>query len=93
MADKIRVYELAKENGLESKEMIKILNDEFNLGIKSHMSMISGEDRKLINEFLSELNDDSSDEVSEEEIKSLKQNQKLSKRKKEKRKLIQKSRR
>ena len=68
MADKIRVYELAKENGLESKEMIKILNDEFNLGIKSHMSMISGEDRKLINEFLSELNDDSSDEVSEEEI-------------------------
>ena len=68
MADKIRVYELAKENGLESKEMIKILNDEFNLGIKSHMSMISGEDRKLINEYLSELNDDSSDDVSEEEI-------------------------
>ena len=68
MADKIRVYELAKENGLESKEMIKILNDEFNLGIKSHMSMISGEDRKLINEFLSELNDDSSEEISEEEI-------------------------
>ena len=68
MADKIRVYELAKENGLESKEMIKILNDEFNLGIKSHMSMISGDNRKLINEFLSELNDDSSKEVSEEEI-------------------------
>ena len=68
MADKIRVYELAKENGLESKEMIKILNDEFNLGIKSHMSMISGENRKLINEFLSELNDDSNKEVSEEEI-------------------------
>ena len=30
--------------------------------------MISGEDRKLINEYLSELNDDSSDDVSEEEI-------------------------
>ena len=68
MADKIRVYELAKENGLESKEMIKILNEEFNLGIKSHMSMIGGEDRKLINEFLSELNDDSSEDVSEEEV-------------------------
>ena len=68
MADKIRVYELAKENGLESKEMIKILNDEFNLGIKSHMSMISGENCKLINEYLSELNDDSGKEVSEEEI-------------------------
>ena len=60
MADKIRVYELAKENGMESKEMIKILNEEFNINIKSHMSMISGEDRKLINEYLTELNEDSS---------------------------------
>lgn len=67
MADKIRVYELAKENGLESKEMIRILNDEFNLGIKSHMSMISGEDHKLISDFLSELNDDTSEDVSVEE--------------------------
>lgn len=67
MADKIRVYELAKENGLESKEMIRILNDEFNLGIKSHMSMISGEDHKLISDFLSELNDDFSEDVSVEE--------------------------
>src|SRR5574344_1596841 len=66
MADKIRVYELAKENGLESKEMIKILNDEFNLGIKSHMSMISGEDRKLINEYLTELNGEEKNDVSEE---------------------------
>ena len=63
MADKIRVYELAKENGMESKEMIKILNEEFNLSIKSHMSMISGEDRKLINEYLTELNEDSSKEA------------------------------
>lgn len=63
MADKIRVYELAKENGMESKEMIKILNEEFNLNIKSHMSMISGEDRKLINEYLTELNEDSSKEA------------------------------
>lgn len=66
MADKIRVYELAKENGLESKEMIKILNDEFNLGIKSHMSMIGAEDRKLINEYLTELNSEEEKEVSEE---------------------------
>lgn len=87
MADKIRVYELAKENGLESKEMIKILNDEFNLGIKSHMSMISGEDRKLINEFLSELNDDSSDEVSEEEIKKPKAKSKVKQEKKREKKI------
>ena len=87
MADKIRVYELAKENGLESKEMIKILNDEFNLGIKSHMSMISGEDRKLINEFLSELNDDSSEEVSEEEIKKPKAKSKVKQEKKREKKI------
>lgn len=67
MADKIRVYELAKENGLESKEMIKILNEEFNLGIKSHMSMISGDDRKLINEYLTELNSEH-EEISEEKV-------------------------
>ena len=87
MADKIRVYELAKENGLESKEMIKILNDEFNLGIKSHMSMISGEDRKLINEFLSELNDDSSEEVSEEEIVKPKAKSKVKQEKKREKKI------
>ena len=60
MADKIRVYELAKENGMESKEMIKILNEEFGFEIKSHMSMVTGDDRKLINEYLTELKDDSS---------------------------------
>ena len=87
MADKIRVYELAKENGLESKEMIKILNDEFNLGIKSHMSMISGEDRKLINEFLSELNDDSSEEISEEEIVKPKAKSKVKQEKKREKKI------
>ncbi|WP_296115004.1 translation initiation factor IF-2 [uncultured Anaerococcus sp.] len=69
MADKIRVYQLAKENGLESKEMIKILNDEFNLGIKSHMSMITGEDRKLINEFLAEDKGDSKKEEAKPKAK------------------------
>src|SRR5699024_5175673 len=88
MADKIRVYELAKENGLESKEMIKILNDEFNLGIKSHMSMISGENRNLINEYLSELNDDSSDKISkkEEEEKPAKKNRKKKNKKRKSKK-------
>ena len=71
MADKIRVYELAKENGMESKEIIKILNEEFDLNIKSHMSMISGEDRKLINEYLDELKDDSPKEE-EKKVKTKK---------------------
>ena len=84
MADKIRVYELARENGLESKEMIKILNDEFNLGIKSHMSMISGEDRKLINEYLTELNSDSEKEFSEEKIEKPKAKVKKEKKREKK---------
>lgn len=87
MADKIRVYELAKENGLESKEMIKILNDEFNLGIKSHMSMISGENRNLINEYLSELNDDSSDEISKKEELNKKPKAKAKQEKKREKKI------
>ena len=84
MADKIRVYELAKENGLESKEMIKILNEEFNLGIKSHMSMISGDDRKLINEYLTELNSEAEEEISEEIVEKPKAKAKKEKKREKK---------
>ena len=55
MADKIRVYELAKENNMAAKEMIKLLNDEFGLNIKSHMSMVGGSDLDIINEYFDEL--------------------------------------
>ena len=51
MADKIRVYELAKENNMAAKEMVKLLNDEFGLNIKSHMSMVGGSDLDIINEY------------------------------------------
>lgn len=84
MADKIRVYQLAKENGLESKEMIKILNEEFNLGIKSHMSMISGDDRKLINEYLTELNSEPEEEISEEIVEKPKAKAKKEKKREKK---------
>ena len=55
MADKIRVYELAKENNMAAKEMVKLLNDEFGLSIKSHMSMVGGSDLDIINEYFDEL--------------------------------------
>lgn len=55
MADKIRVYELAKENNMAAKEMVKLLNDEFGLNIKSHMSMVGGSDLDIINEYFDEL--------------------------------------
>ncbi|WP_296141991.1 translation initiation factor IF-2 [uncultured Anaerococcus sp.] len=54
MADKIRVYELAKEQGMPAKEMVELLNKEFGLGIKSHMSNVSGDNLELIKEYFNE---------------------------------------
>ena len=55
MAEKMRVYELAKENNMAAKEMVKLLNEEFGLEIKSHMSMVKGSDLTIINEYFDEL--------------------------------------
>ena len=56
MADKKRVYELAKEQGMPAKEMVELLNKEFGLGIKSHMSNVSGDNLELISEYFKEEN-------------------------------------
>lgn len=58
MANKIRVYELAKKHGMPAKEMVKFLNDEFGLDIKSHMSNVSGENLEIINEYFKEEKED-----------------------------------
>ncbi|WP_294351793.1 translation initiation factor IF-2 [uncultured Clostridium sp.] len=60
---KIRVYELAKELNISSKELIEILMDEFNVEVKNHMSVIEDEDAELIRELLG---DGSASEVSAE---------------------------
>ena len=54
---KLRIYELAKEVGLASKELIKELNEEFGLDIKSHMEVIEGENLELIRDYYHEIND------------------------------------
>ena len=54
MAEKMRVYELAKKHGMPAKEMVDFLNKEFDLGIKSHMSNVTGDDLVLINEYFEE---------------------------------------
>ena len=51
MADKIRVYELAKQHDMPAKEMVELLNKEFGLDIKSHMSNVTGDDLEIINEY------------------------------------------
>lgn len=55
---KIRIYELAKEVGLSSKELIAILENEFGLEFASHMSVIEGENLELIREYFNELQEE-----------------------------------
>lgn len=49
---KLRVYELAKELNVSSKDLITILMDEFSVEVKNHMSVIEDEDAELIKELL-----------------------------------------
>ena len=49
---KIRVYELAKELEISSKELIALLKDEFGIEVKNHMSVVEEEDAALIKELL-----------------------------------------
>ena len=54
---KIRVYELAKELNISSKELIELLMNEFSVDVKNHMSVIEDEDAELIKELLGEQKD------------------------------------
>ena len=49
---KLRVYELAKDLNVSSKDLIEVLMDEFNVEVKNHMSVIEEEDAELIKELL-----------------------------------------
>lgn len=51
---KIRVYELAKELEISSKDLITILMEEFSIEVKNHMSVIEEEDAELIKELFLE---------------------------------------
>lgn len=54
MAKKLRIYELAKEHKKSTKEMLSLLKDEFGLKIKSHMSVLSGDELAIVEEYFSE---------------------------------------
>jgi len=51
---KIRVHELAKELEITSKELITMLQDEFGIEVKNHMSVVEDEDAALIKELLAD---------------------------------------
>ena len=92
---KIRVYELAKELEITSKELIAILKDEFGIEVKNHMSVVEEEDAALIKELLGDEKKqpetgtedkteksivDEYEEILEEEVVNLAKKKKKSKR-------------
>ena len=56
---KIRVYELAKELNVSSKDLITLLMEEFGVEVKNHMSVIEDEDATLIKELLGDTSSES----------------------------------
>ena len=54
---KIRVYELAKELNIGSKELIKLLFDKLNVEVKNHMSVLDDNHVKAIKDIVSKKSD------------------------------------
>ncbi len=63
---KIRVYELAKELDVSSKDLITMLMEEFNIEAKNHMSVIDNEDAELIKELFAERKKEAAETKTEE---------------------------
>lgn len=68
---KTRVYELAKELNISSKELIDILASEFSIKVKNHMSVLDEEDAELIKEIFVENDESDVSEASKNAKKSI----------------------
>lgn len=68
---KTRVYELAKELNISSKELIDILLSEFSIKVKNHMSVLDEEDAELIKELFSENEENLSKESQKDSKQSI----------------------
>lgn len=82
---KIRIYKLAEELNVPSKDLVDILLEEFGITVKNHMSAIDEEDAELIKELYDE-NKKSESEVVEhyEKIENENANKVVAKKKKRK---------
>jgi len=69
----VRVYELAKQLNMSSKEVIELLKNEFDIEVKNHLSAIEGEEAKIIIEYVEEIKNRDT-EKQEDEEKSLIEN-------------------
>ena len=85
---KIRVYELAKELNVSSKDLITLLMEEFGVEVKNHMSVIEDEDAALIQELIGEngipetkksIVDEDEDQLAEEVNKGVRKKKKTKK--------------
>lgn len=54
---KIRIYELAKQINMTSKDLIELLDREFGIKVKNHMSVLEGDEANIVIEFIEELKD------------------------------------
>ncbi|MCF0149211.1 MAG: translation initiation factor IF-2 [Clostridium sp.] len=83
---KIRVYELAKELNISSKDLIELLMNEFSVDVKNHMSVIEDEDAELIKELLGDTEKSTEKTIVDEyeEILAEEVNNQAKKRKKKK---------
>lgn len=63
---KLRVYELAKDLEITSKELVALLAEEFDIQVKNHMSVVDEEDAALIKELMGGSSDQASEAKPEE---------------------------
>lgn len=54
---KFRIHELAKQMNISSKELMELLKKEFGIEVKSHMSVVEGEEANIIMEYVEEVMD------------------------------------
>ena len=79
---KVRIYELAKELEVSSKELITVLFEEFGVDAKNHMSVIDEEDADLIKELFADQKSNGSEIVKHyEEIENENANKAVVKKK------------
>lgn len=55
MTTKVRIYELAKQGNISSKDLIELIDKEFGIKAKNHMSVIEGEEANIIMEFIEDM--------------------------------------
>ncbi|MEF9951226.1 MAG: translation initiation factor IF-2 [Clostridium sp.] len=80
---KIRIYELAKQIEMSSKELIELLNKEFGIEVKNHMSVIEGDEATIITEFVEELQNPKKDSEGVEPASKFEEHEKYEEHEKE----------